>query len=54
MKETIIFACRQHIEMAIDDFVNTKEAAPRIDKTEKAQEDKCSYCEEAAEYEIKA
>lgn len=48
--EKVIHACRLHIEMAIDDFVNEEESAPEIIKV---QNEKCSYCEEKAEYEIK-
>lgn len=50
-KEILIYACRLHVEMAIDDFVNEKEAAPQIIKVQ--QNEKCSYCNEDAEYEIK-
>ena len=49
-KQTVIFACKAHVEMAIDDFVNEKEAAPEITNINKI---KCNYCEEDAEYEIK-
>lgn len=49
-KQTVIFACKAHVEMAIDDFVNEKEAAPEIINTQK---NKCNYCKEDAEYEIK-
>ncbi|MGD9566838.1 MAG: CxxH/CxxC protein [Sedimentibacter sp.] len=49
-KQDIILACKTHVEMAIDDFVNKKETAPQVVKT---QNEKCSYCEEEAEYEIK-
>lgn len=48
--EKVIRACRMHIEMAIDDFVNEEESAPEIIKV---QNGKCSYCEAEAEYEIK-
>lgn len=49
--QDIIFACKLHVEMAIDDFVNKMEAAPDITKTQ--NNNKCSYCNEEAEYEIK-
>lgn len=48
-KQDIIFACKLHVEMAIDDFVNNMEVAPEITKTENK---KCNYCKEEAEYEI--
>ncbi len=49
-KEILIYACREHVEIAIDDFVNKKEVAPQITKV---QSEKCSYCKEDAEYVIK-
>lgn len=49
-KETIIYACLEHVEMAIDDFVNKAETAPEV---QKIQNEKCSYCKEEAQYEIK-
>lgn len=49
-KETVIYSCKAHVEMAIDDFVNKVEAAPQVLKIENKD---CSYCKEEAEYEIK-
>ena len=46
----VLYACFEHVEMAIDDYVNEKEEAPQIIKV---QNQKCSYCKEDAEYEIK-
>lgn len=46
----VLYACLEHVEIAIDDYVNEKEAAPQIVKV---QNKKCSYCNEDAEYEIK-
>ena len=46
----ILYACREHVEIAIDDYVNEKEEAPQITKV---QNQKCCYCKEDAEYEIK-
>lgn len=48
--KTIIHACREHVEVAIDDFVNDIEAAPQIAVVDTG---KCDYCSEKAEYEIK-
>lgn len=47
--EDTIFACREHIEIAIDDFVNETEEAPQI---KLISNEICSYCSEKAEYEI--
>lgn len=46
-----IFACMEHVKQAIDDYVNSKEAAPQLIKTDKKE--KCSYCKKNAEYIIK-
>ena len=46
-----IFACMEHVEQAIDDYVNSKEATPQLIKTDKKE--KCSYCKKNAEYIIK-
>ncbi len=48
--QTIIFTCKEHVEIALDDFVNDMEAAPQITANDN---EKCCYCNEKAEYEIK-
>ncbi|WP_313339504.1 CxxH/CxxC protein [Sedimentibacter sp.] len=50
MEDIIIYACREHAEIAIDDFVNDVEAAPQITAVDNEM---CSYCNEKAEYEIR-
>ena len=50
-KHEKIYTCMEHVEQAIDDYVNCKEAAPQLIKTDK--EEKCSYCKKNAEYIIK-
>lgn len=45
-----LYACFEHAEIAIDDYVNEKEEAPQIVKV---QNQRCSYCKEDAKYEIK-
>ena len=42
----------EHVEQAIDDYVNYKEAAPQLNKIN--DERKCSYCKKNAEYIITA
>ncbi|NYB73193.1 CxxH/CxxC protein [Sedimentibacter hydroxybenzoicus DSM 7310] len=49
MEDIIMYACREHVEIAIDDFVNDMEAAPQITVTDN---EICSYCNEKAEYRI--
>lgn len=52
-KEKIIYACLEHAELALDDYVNSEEIAPQILKIH-AENQKCSYCEKDAEYEVMA
>lgn len=49
MKEYIelIYACEDHIDLAIDDFLVENETFPVLTKAERGT---CSYCENAAEY----
>jgi len=49
----IIFACLEHAELALDDYVNFEESAPQIIKFQDENQ-KCSYCDKNAEYEIMA
>lgn len=51
--EKIIFACLEHAELALDDYVNSEEIAPQILKIQD-ENHKCSYCEKNAEYEVMA
>lgn len=48
--EKIIFACMEHVEQAIDDFVNYQEVPPQLVKIK--EEQKCTYCDNNAEYQI--
>jgi CxxH/CxxC protein (TIGR04129 family) len=45
-----IYACEEHIDMALEDFVNTKEEAPEILSV---SVEKCAYCDRMALYLIK-
>ena len=47
-----IYACNQHVEIALDDFINKYEKAPEIFETFN-KKFKCSYCEKNAKYVIK-
>ncbi|HHZ01084.1 MAG TPA: CxxH/CxxC protein [Tissierellia bacterium] len=51
MEEYEIYACMEHVDQAIDDYVNHMEAAPQLNKAEEAK--KCAYCQKSAEYLIK-
>lgn len=44
-----IYSCNEHIDMAIDDYVNTYEVAPNI---EICKDKKCNYCQEKSEYVV--
>jgi CxxH/CxxC protein (TIGR04129 family) len=48
--ERIIHACEEHVDMAIDDYVNEFEEAPEVLKDEVTQ---CHYCQHKAVYVIK-
>jgi len=48
--EKIIYACMEHVEQAIDDYVNFLEAPPQLIKAN--EEQKCTYCPQNAEYII--
>jgi CxxH/CxxC protein (TIGR04129 family) len=45
-----IYACEEHIDMALEDFVNAKEEAPEILSVSSG---KCAYCDRMALYFIK-
>lgn len=50
MNSKEIYACKAHIDDAMDDLINYEETFPIM---EKAKDMKCSYCSENAEYIIK-
>ena len=49
--DKMIFACMDHVEQALDDYVNFQETPPQLNKT--TETNKCTYCPENAEYIIK-
>lgn len=49
VKDKIIYACTQHIEIALDDYVNEKEDAPNMQKCE---DKTCNYCNNCAIYKL--
>jgi CxxH/CxxC protein (TIGR04129 family) len=46
-----IFSCEEHIDMAIDDFVNDRGQAPEVMMY---SGQKCNYCSNLAVYIVKA
>lgn len=51
MKSNInTFACKDHIDMAMDEIINETESFPII---ENVKEEKCDYCNNMAEYIVK-
>lgn len=46
----IIYACGEHVELAIDDYINYNEGAPEINCISGRM---CDYCKNSAEYEVK-
>lgn len=49
-EDTMIFACEEHIELALDIAVDEWEAAPIVEKCK--EEKGCSYCEQTALYTL--
>ena len=50
--EKIIFACKEHIENALDDYVNYEEKAPNMVNVTEENHVNCSYCDKEAEYQL--
>lgn len=48
--EEIIFSCNEHVDQAIDDYVNYLEVSPQLIKT--SEDKKCTYCNKNAVYKI--
>lgn len=48
----IIYACKEHIEIALDDYVNEEEKAPQMRIVSKESSANCCYCDKKAEYEL--
>ena len=46
----IIYTCDEHMEIAIDDYLDCTEMAPEINRI---SDKKCDYCNNPAEYEVK-
>lgn len=46
----VIYACTEHIDVAIDDYVNSEEKAPEMKIVTEEQNKKCTYCIEKAKY----
>lgn len=51
VKETI-YCCKEHVDMAIDEFLVDVEEAPEISLCDKDATDKCYFCDEKALYKI--
>jgi CxxH/CxxC protein (TIGR04129 family) len=49
-EDEIIYACVEHIEIAIDDYVNSEERAPQMEIVAKDYNKKCTYCSDQAKY----
>jgi CxxH/CxxC protein (TIGR04129 family) len=48
----ILFACKEHIEVALDDYVNFEEKAPHMVVIKDEDNVVCSYCEQEAKYKL--
>ncbi len=47
--EKVIYCCLEHVEIALDDFVNEVEIAPAM---EKCEDKNCDYCKNKATYKL--
>lgn len=45
-----IFSCMEHIEIAMEEFINDYEKSPNLIEN---NSEKCSYCKETSKYEVK-
>ena len=48
-KDKIIYTCIEHIDMALDDYVNEAEVAPVM---EKCEDKTCDYCSNKSSYKL--
>ena len=48
-KDITIYTCVEHIEMALDDYVNEAELAPAMEKCEDMV---CNYCSNKSAYKL--
>lgn len=47
------YACDEHIEYVIDDFINLYESNPKLDYCEISNQVCCNYCDNFARYVLK-
>lgn len=48
-EDVVVYSCEEHIDMALDDFVNENENAPDMEVDESH---KCCYCDKNSRYKI--
>ncbi len=48
----ILYACKDHIDVALDDYINCEENAPHMVEVSDENQIVCSYCEQKAKYSI--
>jgi len=51
-EDKILYACIEHIEVALDDYVNQEENAPNMLEISDENQMICSYCNEKAKYKL--
>ncbi|MGL5243579.1 MAG: CxxH/CxxC protein [Sarcina sp.] len=49
LKSNKILSCQEHIDIAIDEFINDNNTFPKLIENDFG---KCSYCNEKSKYEI--
>ncbi|MBP1926799.1 CxxH/CxxC protein (TIGR04129 family) [Sedimentibacter acidaminivorans] len=47
-----LYACKDHIEVALDDYINFEENAPYMVEVSDEEQVVCSYCEQKAKYKL--
>lgn len=48
--DKIIYTCIEHVDMALDDFVNEEEQAPSMEKCDENRP--CNYCNNTSTYKL--
>lgn len=52
VENKILYACKDHIDVALDDYINLEENAPYMVEISDENQVVCSYCEQKAKYKL--
>ncbi|WLR50834.1 CxxH/CxxC protein [Bacillus tianshenii] len=52
----MIFCCKEHVDLALDDIVDESGTAPQLEeaKFEENDDKRCAYCENEAKYMVES